>query len=75
MDRNPWSLRHRVVVALLNLHLPSPETWTALGDLVRDTLAEKRPPGAWSPDALHQVQDAVKEFARRAAGLAPQTEP
>ena len=68
MDRNPWALRLRLVLALLDLQMVHPETWSALADLVRDTIAEKRPTGAWSPDALHQVQAAVKEFSRRASG-------
>ena len=68
MDRNPWSLRLRVVTALQALRMANPEIWSALADLVRDTLAEKRPTGVWSPDALHQVQAAAKDFMRRAAG-------
>ncbi|WP_306601551.1 hypothetical protein [Geothrix sp. 21YS21S-2] len=68
MDRNPWALRLRVVNALVEVRMAHPETWSALADLIRDTLAEKRPPGAWSPDALHAVQGAAKEFMRRASG-------
>ncbi|BDU76196.1 HEAT repeat domain-containing protein [Mesoterricola sediminis] len=68
MDRNPWSLRLRVVEALVRIQLAHPETWSAVSDLVRDTLSEKRPAGAWSPDALHQVQAAAKQFAQRASG-------
>ncbi len=68
-DRNPWALRLRVVNALVEIRLPHPETWSVLVDLVRDTLTEKRPAGAWSPDALHAVQGAAKVFMRRAAGL------
>lgn len=72
MDRNPWPLRLRVVQALQDVQLQNPEIWTAVGDLVRDTLAEKRPAGAWSPDALHAVQAAAREFSRRATGAAPE---
>ena len=66
MDRNPWGLRLRVTQALQGLCLHHPETWSALSELVRDTVAEKRPPGAWSPDALHLMKTAVRDFARRA---------
>lgn len=68
MDRNPWALRLRVVNALVEVRMAHPETWSALADLLRDTLTEKRPAGAWSPDALHVVQGAAKEFMRRASG-------
>jgi len=68
MERNPWAIRLRVVTALQGLQMAHPETWSALADLVRDTLPEKRPAGAWSPDALHLVQAAAKEFSRRASG-------
>ncbi len=73
MDRNPWGMRLRITLALQGLHMASQETWSAVAYLVRDTLAEKRPAGAWSPDALHQVQAALKDFQRKAAGL-PETE-
>jgi HEAT repeat protein len=69
MERNPWGLRLRVILALQGLHLSHPEIWGDLANLVRDTLAEKRPAGTWSPDALHQVQAAAKEFMQRASGL------
>ncbi|BDU72128.1 hypothetical protein [Mesoterricola silvestris] len=67
MDRNPWALRLRVVNALAALQLTHPEIWSAVVDLLRDTLVEKRPAGAWTPDDLHAVQAAQKEFMRRAA--------
>ena len=74
MDRNPWGLRLRILTALQGLHLAHPESWAALADLARDTLAEKRPAGAWSPDALHLAQTAAKELTRRASGQAPTPE-
>ena len=74
MDRNPWGMRLRLATALLGLHLANPETWLALGDLVRDALADKRPPGVWSPDALHLMQTAAKEFMRRGSGADPSPE-
>jgi HEAT repeat protein len=74
MERNPWGLRLRVVLALQGLHLAHPEIWGDLANLLRDTLAEKRPSGAWSPDALHQVQAAAKDFMQRASGQEPPAE-
>jgi HEAT repeat protein len=66
-SRSPWALRLRLVRALQDLRLDSPDTWRILSDLVVETLTEKRPVGAWSTPELHQVQNIGREFAKRAA--------
>ena len=69
MDRNPWALRMRVVQALLGLQLEQPETWQSVSELLHETLGEKRPQGTWTPDELHQMQAAGREFSRRGGGV------
>jgi len=66
-DRNPWPLRHRLVVALQALEMPAPQMWLELSTLVNEALGEKRSPTAWSPEELRQVQTALKDFAKRGA--------
>lgn len=65
-DRNPWSLRLRLVQALQDLQLDHADTWRALADLLQEALSEKRPPGVWPPQELHQIQAAAKAFSKRA---------
>ena len=65
-DRNPWPLRLRVVSALEGLNLAAPSQWATLAVLVQDALAEKRPPSAWTPSDLARVQNAGREWVRRA---------
>jgi HEAT repeat protein len=65
-DRNPWPLRHRLVLAMQAIELEAPEVWLELATLVNDALQEKRSPSAWSPDELHQVQAAARDLAGRA---------
>lgn len=69
MERNPWALRLRVGLALPALQLDHGETWLALAELLHETLAEKRPPGVWTPDELHQLQANGREFFRRSAAV------
>jgi len=66
-DRNPWTLRLRLVVALQALEMPAPQMWLELSTLVNEALGEKRSPNAWSPEDLRQVQTALKDFAKRGA--------
>jgi HEAT repeat protein len=65
-DKNPWGLRLRVVIALKNVILHSPEQWSILSALLQEALAEKRAPGAWSMDELGQFQSITKELGNRA---------
>jgi len=65
-DRNPWPLRLRLARTLQAAALASPELWLELAKLVNEALEEPRPPGAWSPEELRQMQAAAREFARRA---------
>ena len=64
-DRNPWAIRLRLVLALQTLGLDAPAVWLELGNLVTAALAEKRSPTAWSPEELHQIQAAARDFAKR----------
>ncbi len=64
--RNPWALRHRLVVALEAVELDAREAWQAISAMLAEALQEKRPPSAWSSDDLHQVQAAARVFAKRA---------
>ena len=63
--RNPWALRLRLVLALQQLNLDSPESWRTFSNLVLETVAEKRPMGVWTTAELHQVQACARDFARR----------
>ena len=65
-DRNPWAIRLRLILALQTLDLKAATVWAELAGMVTEALAEKRAPTAWSHEALHQVQAAAREFARRA---------
>jgi len=65
-DRNPWAPRLRLVRALQAVDLDAPAVWQELAALAGEALGEKRAPGAWTPDELHQAQAAAREFARRA---------
>ena len=67
-QRNPWTLRLRLVQALQKLNLDFPDSWRIFSNLVLEALAEKRPLGVWTTAELHQVQACGREFSRRAAG-------
>jgi hypothetical protein len=67
-DRSPWGTMLRLARVLQAVDLDAPAVWQELATLVNEALGEKRPPSAWSPEELHQVQAAAREFARRAEG-------
>ena len=64
-EKNPWSLRLRLILALQGVMLSESEQWPAFSNLVQQALAEKRAPNAWSAEEQAKAMAVAKELARR----------
>jgi len=62
-DKDPWPLRQRLLQILPDLRLSTPEQGRSLSSLVQQTLGERRPPNALTPQDVAKGQALVKALA------------
>ncbi|HJW72402.1 MAG TPA: hypothetical protein VJ486_06050 [Geothrix sp.] len=63
-ERNAWALRRRIADAVTTLQAEDANVWTAVTDLIQETLGEKRPPGSVATEDVAHLQSCARALAK-----------